>query len=193
MYNALIFLIETFSGLYMLLLLLRFWLPLLRANFRNSLAQGIFRYTSPLVVPIRRIVPSIGRIDTATVIAAFALQYLVQVVTTILYRLDSGLSALGAFSDSSSFLILAMAVLVKLAMLSATLFIVAIGLRVILSWFGRDLGPISDMLRDLTEPMLRPLRHVIPPMGTLDLSFYIGIVLLIALNMVLADLMPPVP
>ena len=67
MIKALVFLIDTFSLLYLLILLLRLWLPLLRANFQNPVAQGILRYTSPLVAPVRRYIPAVGRIDTATI------------------------------------------------------------------------------------------------------------------------------
>ena len=75
-------------------------------------------------------------------------------------------------------------------MLSVTLFIVAIAIRVILNWMGRYMGPISDMLTDLTEPLIRPIRRIIPPLGVLDLSVYVIVILLIALNIMLADLLP---
>ena len=74
MTNAIIFLLDTFSRLYLFILLLRFWLPFLRANFRNPVAQGVMRYTSPLVNPGRRFGPSGGRVDTATILIAFLSQ-----------------------------------------------------------------------------------------------------------------------
>ncbi len=80
--------------------------------------------------------------------------------------------------------------LVDLASLSVVMFIVAIALRVILGFFGRYLGPLSDMLNDLTNPLLRPIQRIIPPLGVVDLSAYIVFILLIALNMILADLRP---
>ena len=55
--SAIVFIINALTSLYLLVLLLRFWLPWLRADFRNPLAQGILRITSPLVIPVRRIVP----------------------------------------------------------------------------------------------------------------------------------------
>ena len=67
MTQALYFIVKTLAQLFLLLLLLRFWLPWLRADFRNPIAQGILRFTSPLVVPLRRFLPAIGRLDTATV------------------------------------------------------------------------------------------------------------------------------
>ena len=70
------------------------------------------------------------------------------------------------------------------------LFIVAIIVRVILNLLGRYFGPISDLLVDLTEPLLQPVRRIVPPLGVVDLSAYIAIILLFALNMILGDLMP---
>ena len=73
---ALIFIVSTLAQLFLLVMLLRFWLPWLKADFRNPVAQGILRITSPLIIPLRRIIPPIGRLDTATVLIAFGLQYL---------------------------------------------------------------------------------------------------------------------
>ena len=180
MIKALIFLIETFSALYLIILLLRFWLPLLRANFQNQIAQGVLRYTSPAVVPLRRFIPPVGRIDTATVIVAFVIQFLALLVTTAL--------SLHGFADLPPLWTLAVVSVFRLMSLSVTLFIVTIIIRVILNLLGKYLGPISDMLVDVTEPVMRPVRKIIPPLGVVDLSAYITIILLIALNMVLADL-----
>jgi len=183
--RALIFLLDTFSRLYLLLLILRFWLPFLRANYRNPVTQGVLRYTSPLVTPIRRYVPSIGKLDTATVLSAFVIQFAVLVVIVMLAELAREAGALTATIDYPA---LAFQACVELAMLSVLLFIVAIILRVVFSLIGRHFGPISDILADLSEPLLRPVRSFIPPLGVVDISAYIVIVLLIALNMILADL-----
>ena len=188
--RALVFLIDTFSRLYLLLLVLRFWLPLLRANFRNPVTQGVLRYTSPLVTPVRRLVPSVGRLDTATVLLAFAIQYLVLLVIGALSGAARTVGTFGATFPSASLAALAFQALIELAMLSVLLFIVAIIIRVILSLVGRNFGPVSDILADLSEPLLRPVRRAIPPLGVVDISAYIVIVLLIALNMILADLIP---
>ncbi len=186
MIDAPIFLIDTFSKLYLLILLLRFWLPLLRANFQNPVAQGVLRYTSPLISPVRRFVPAIGRIDTATVIVAFLLQFVVLLIIMSLQGVGLGLPA---FAMSMPLLSFALRALLELVMLSVTLFIVAIFVRVILSWIGRYMGPISDILADLTEPLVRPIRRRLPPMGVVDLSMFIVLILLIALNKFLAGLM----
>ena len=188
MIDAIIFLLDTFARLYLLILLLRFWLPMLRANFRNEIAQGVLRFTSPLIVPVRRFVPSVGRLDTATILVAFTIQF---AVTLLIMLLSLGPGALQVFSSMPSALWLVFGSFVNLAMLSVIMFIVAIIIRVILSWLGRYFGPISDLLADLTEPLLRPVRKVIPPLGVIDLSTFVVLILLMALNMVLADLLPP--
>lgn len=185
--RAVIFLLDTFSRLYLLLLILRFWLPFLRANYRNPVTQGVLRYTSPLVTPVRRYVPSIGRLDTATVLIAFVIQFLVLLVIITLSGVGHGV---GTFGQTNLVVLLALKACVELAMLSVVLFIVAIVVRVILNLIGRHFGPISDILADLSEPLLRPVRRVIPPLGVVDISAYIVIVLLMALNMILADLIP---
>jgi YggT family protein len=185
MKDALIFLIDTFTRLYLLILLLRFWLPVVRANFRNPVAQGVLRYTSPAVVPVRRFVPAIGKLDTATVLVALVIQVVATIVILLIMRGGAGLDALG-----TSLLSIVGAAFVDLASLSVTMFIVAIALRVILSLFGRYLGPLSDLLNDLTDPLLRPVQRIVPPLGVVDLSAYIVFIMLIALNMVLADLRP---
>ena len=76
MAQALYFIVKTLTHLYILLLLLRFWLPWLHADFRNPIAQGILRFTSPLIIPVRRLLPSVGRVDTATILVTFVLQFL---------------------------------------------------------------------------------------------------------------------
>ena len=190
MTDAPIFLLETFSRLYLLILLLRFWLPVLRANFRNPVAQGVMRYTSPLVTPVRRYVPSVGRLDTATVLIAFLIQFAVLLLIVAISGGRQGINVFDVLSSMPALITLALKAMLELAMLSVLLFIVAIIARVVLSLIGRYFGPISDMLADLTEPLLRPVRKYIPPLGVLDISAYIVIVLLVALNMFLADLSP---
>lgn len=185
MKDALIFLIDTFTRLYLLILLLRFWLPIVRANFRNPVAQGVLRYTSPMVVPVRRYIPAIGKLDTATVLVALAIQVVASIVMLVISR---GLAVLETVS--SAFPSIVGSALVELASLSVVMFIVALALRVIFGFFGRYMGPLSDLLNDLTDPLLGPVRKIIPPLGVVDLSAYIVFILLIALNMVVADLRP---
>lgn len=185
MKQALIFLVDTFTRLYLLILLLRLWLPIMRSNFRNPIAQGVLRYTSPAVIPLRRFIPAIGKIDTATVLVALLIQML---ATAIILIIGSGLGAVGRIAASP--LAFIAAALLDLALLSVWMFIIVIVVRFILGWLGRDFGPVVEMMNDLTEPLIRQIRRIVPPLGVIDLSSYITLILLIALSMALGDFRP---
>ena len=179
--HALAFIINAITSLYLLVLLLRFWLPWLRADFRNPLAQGILKLTSPVVIPLRRIVPSIGRLDTATLLFAFILQYLAVLLLLLI---------LGG-SDGASFLAIAVTALVKLVNLSVNLFVYAIFVRIILSWIAPgQINPATAIITTLTEPVLRPFRRLLPPLGGFDISPIFAIILLVALTIIVGGLKP---
>lgn len=182
--QALHYIIEALASLYILVLLLRIWLPLLRADFRNPLAQGILRLTSPLVVPLRRIIPSFGRLDTATLLVAFAVQYAAVFLILLLYVAFEIMSmpTIGAIALTS---------VIKLIMLSVNLFAFAILIRVVLSWVAPGMhNPATAIIATLSEPVLRPLRRVIPPMGGFDLSPMLAIIGLFALNIIIRGYSP---
>ena len=177
--NAIVFIIDTLAQLYLFLLLLRLWLPWLGADFRNPIAQAILKLTSPVVVPIRRIVPPIGKLDTATVLVAFIIQY----ITIVILLMIMGLSA--------SFVPIAVTALVNLVLLTLRLFTFAIIVRVVLSWIApTGYNPALAIITTLTEPILRPFRRIIPPLGGLDLSPLFVIIALMALTIIVAGLKP---
>jgi YggT family protein len=179
MTQALYFIVKTLAQLFLLLLLLRFWLPLLRADFRNPVAQGILRFTSPLVVPLRRILPSVGRLDTATVLIAFVVQFLVVVALLALTNRMAGPLPIAIVS------------VIELAMLSLNLFFFVVLIRVILSWVAPgNYNPATVLIGTLSEPILRPFRRLIPPIGGFDISPIFAIVLLQALVIFLRTLKP---
>ncbi|NCF72142.1 MAG: YggT family protein [Gammaproteobacteria bacterium] len=172
--SALVFIVNALTSLYLLLLLLRFWLPWLRADFRNPLAQGILKLTSPVIIPLRRIVPSFGRLDTATVLVAFIVQYL----AILLILLIMGTTA--------TFSAISITAIVKLMLLSLNLFMFAIFVRIILSWVSPgQYNPATAIITTLTEPVLRPVRRLIPPLGGFDISPIFVIIGLGALTRVL--------
>ncbi len=179
MQQALYFIIKTITQLYLLVLLLRLWLPLLRADFRNPLAQGILRFTSPLVVPLRRLLPSIGRLDTATFVVAFAIQYLIVLVL------------LAIFGRTAATVPMLITTVIELAVLSLNLFFFVILIKIILSWVAPHThNPATTLLSTLAEPILRPFRRIIPPIGGLDISPIFAIVLLQAAVIFLQTLKP---
>lgn len=176
---ALVFIINAVTSLYLLVLMLRFWMPWLRADFRNPLAQGILRITSPLVIPVRRIVPSFGRLDTATILVAFVVQYLTIVLLLLILKISAGMGPI------------AVTALVKLIVLSVYLFVYAIFIRIILSWISPgSYNPATTIITTLTEPVLRPIRRLIPAMGGFDISPIFAIILLIAVTIVVNGFKP---
>lgn len=179
MIQALGFIVKTLAQLYLLLLLLRFWLPWLRADFRNPVAQGILRFTSPLIVPLRRFVPSIRRLDTATVLVAFVIQFLTL------------LALLAMMNRPVRPLPVAVTAVAELVILSLNLFFFAILIRVVLSWVApHNYNPITALVATLSEPVLRPFRRTIPPIGGLDISPVFALILIQAVVIFLHTLKP---
>jgi YggT family protein len=177
--TAIVFIVNAVTSLYLLVLLLRFWMPLLGADFRNPLAQGILKLTSPVVIPLRRILPAFGRMDTATVLVAFIIQY----VTILILLLIIG--------QRAGFVPIAITAIVKLVVLSINLFVYAIFIRIILSWLSQGAyNPATAIITTLTEPVLRPFRRIIPPLGGLDISPVFAVILLFAATIVVNGLRP---
>lgn len=179
MTQAFYFIVKTLAQLYLLLLLLRFWLPWLRADFRNPIAQGILRFTSPLIVPLRRFLPAIGRLDTATVLVTFVVQCVVVLLLLAIVRRPAQPAEVALVS------------IIELVILSLNLFFFAILIRIILSWVAPgNHNPITALLATLSEPVLRPFRRFIPAIGGLDISPILAIVLLQAAVIVLQSVKP---
>jgi len=177
--SALIYILNAISTIVVFVFMLRFLLPLLRADFRNPIAQGLLRITSPAVVPVRRIVPSIGSIDTATILVAFAVQFL---VTWLIQAI---------FVDSPRLDVLAFMSVVELAVVVIRIFVFAVFISIILSWIAPgQYSPIAALAATVAEPVLRPIRRLIPPLGGFDISPIFAIILLTALTMVVAGLRP---
>ncbi len=157
--DAVLFVLNVLVGLYLLLLLLRLLLPLMRANFNNPLAQGILKATSPLVIPVRRLLPPIGRIDTATVAVACGIQYLLIWLIGAIQGQHPGIPELVLLSIFS------------LANQVIRLFMFAIIIRIVLSWIAPGgYNPAIEIISTLTEPIMRPFRRIIPPLGGFDIS-----------------------
>jgi len=176
--NALTFLINTFFDLYLMVVILRIWLQLARADFYNPFSQFIVKATHPLIAPMRRVLPSMGRFDTAS----FVLALLVVIAKLLLISLIAG----GGF-DILLFLVFALVSVVKKA--GVLLFWMLI-IRAILSWFNQGYNPIVMIMDQLTEPILAPVRRIIPPIGGLDLSVMVVIIGMNFINMLLAQYVP---
>ena len=176
--NPLVFLISTLFDLYILIVMLRFIFQIIRADFYNPLSQFIVKVTSPLLIPIRRIIPAMGNIDTSCVILLLALQL---IKLSIVGLLSGGMFAIGML------LVLTVAETVSLVF---SVFTFGILIQVILSWVSPGThNPVTAVLYSLTEPVLGPFRRLIPPIAGFDLS---PIAALLALQIGKMLVMPPI-
>lgn len=176
--NALRYLIDTIFSVFTALFLLRFFLQWARADFYNPISQAIVRITNPLVLPLRRVIPGLGGLDVASLVAALLIQMVALAV----------MKYLAGASPDWLMLLPAAAIALGLFILQGLIFLIFIS--VIVSWFRPDpRNPVVSLLYSLTEPVLRPARRIIPPMGGLDLSpMIVLIVLYVLLIFLTADL-----
>ncbi|GMR07244.1 MAG: YggT family protein [Gammaproteobacteria bacterium] len=175
--NPMAFLINTLFGLYILTFMLRFLLQLVRADFYNPLSQFLVKVTNPLLVPARRIIPGWGGLDVASIAIMLILQMIAQTLVILVY---------GASFTFMTLLIMSIAQLVSLVL---NIFFVTIIIQVILSWVSpNSYNPVVGLLYSLSEPLLRPARRLIPPIGGMDLS---PIVVLIFIQLLQMLILPP--
>jgi YggT family protein len=124
-------------------------------------------------------VPPIGRIDTATLLVALVIQYLAILVILALGGNSAGIAPIALTS------------IIDLAMLSIRLFVIAIIIGIVLSWVApHNINPATMFIRTISEPLLRPFRRFIPPMGGIDISPVFALILLMALSILLAEMRP---
>ena len=158
--QAIYFIVDTLIGLYQVLLLLRLLMQLTRADFRNPIGRGIVQLTDPLVQPLRRMLPPMGKVDTASVIAIVV----VAALKLLILRLLVG------FGFPDPFFMLR-AVAVDLVRLLLRTYLISIILNAILSFVAPgNYSPAQSILASLCDPVLNPIRRVIPSIAGLDLS-----------------------
>ncbi|WP_020210687.1 YggT family protein [Gilvimarinus chinensis] len=177
--EILIYLIRTIGSLYMLIILLRFLLQLVRADFYNPVSQGISKATNPVLLPLRRVIPGFYGIDVASLVLALLLQW---VAGQLIYLVAGG----GLLNP---LLILPMGVVGILKML-VQIYFVGMIVYIIASWVAPfSNNPALVLLRQLIEPVMAPIRKVIPPLGPIDLS---PIFLFLILNLFNQFLIPAI-
>lgn len=165
--NAGVFLINTVFGLFILIVMLRFLLQLVRADFYNPVSQFLVKATNPVLVPLRRVIPGLFGLDFAAVVLLLVLQ-IMQIVLVGLVK--------GYAFQPLGIVVMAIA---ELASLTINIFFFSILIQVILSWVspGND-NPVTGVLYGLNEPLLRPARRMIPPMSGFDFSpLVVGVLL----------------
>jgi len=176
--NPVVFIIQTIFGLYILAVMLRFVLQWLRADFYNPLAQAIVKITNPPLKPMRRFIPGLGGLDFAAIILMVVLQMVAILIVASISGQNAGPGAI-------FFLTIA-----ELLSLFLNVFLFAILIQVIVSWINPGShNPAMSVIHTITEPVMRPARRVIPPIGGLDLSPLVAILVLQLVKMLL---IPPI-
>lgn len=177
--NAGDFLISTLFGFYIICVLLRFLFQYFRADFYNPISQFLITVTNPLLRPLRRWIPGTRGVDWSAVVLLVILKAL---EIWIIYAIH------GYVPHPAGLLVLTIGELLSLLMY---VFLISIFVVVILSWIAPSTyNPAMSLLISLTEPVLRPARRLVPPIGGLDLSPIVVLVLLqLSLMLIVAPLL----
>jgi YggT family protein len=158
--EAIRYIVDTLLWLLTLAFLLRLLFQFVRANFRDPMADAIVRTTNWLIMPLRKLLPPIGKVDTATVVAVVAVA---SARTAVLLALDGA-----GFGDALTFLRIT---LVGLVDLTLRIYLFALLLYWLTSFVTPGgYAPGVRLLAQLCEPILKPVRRIIPPIGQIDFS-----------------------
>ena len=172
--NPLVFLVQTLFGLYILAILLRFLLQLVRADFYNPISQFLVKATNPPLKILRRIIPGLGGIDLSSLVLAWLLK------TVELFLVIS------IMGNSVSLLGPVLWAIPELVELLINIYLFGVLIQVILSWVNPgSYNPATALLHSLTGPVMRPAQKLLPPMGGLDLSPMLVMIGLVLLKMLL--------
>lgn len=154
------YLIQTFLSLYLLAMLLRFLLQVVKADFYNPISQFLIKVTNPLVTPLRKVIPGFGGLDIASLLLALVLQ-------------GGGITAvllLNGLGFPNPLLLLLWSALGVIGLL-VNIYFFALLAMIILSWIAPgSSNPAVYLLYQITEPVMAPVRKLLPPMGGLDFS-----------------------
>lgn len=173
--SALNFLLTTLASLLTLLFLLRFFMQLCKAPFKNPFGQMVISLTDFAVKPTRKLIPSVGKIDLSTLLLAFLTQLLLQICLLWLRGLPFNIEGHSAWPN-----IIGLS-LIGMLHTSLDLFFYALLLQVILSWLNPN-TPITDLLNSLTKPILAPIQRILPVAGGIDFSPMVALILIQMLN-----------
>jgi YggT family protein len=174
---AITFIINSLLWLVIFAFLLRVILQFARADFRNPISQAIVRITNPLVLPLRRVIPPIGKVDMASIVALLLVEL---AAVTIAFWLKGNVPSLPLMLS---------AVAIDLLRNILQFYVVAIIIYIVLSWVAPGTySPASSLLSSVCDPVLNPVRRLIPPIAGLDLSALFVVIGLQALLI----LLPPV-
>lgn len=154
------YLVQTLLSLYLVAMLLRFLLQLVRADFYNPISQFLVKVTNPLVLPLRKVVPGYGGMDVASLLLALLIQALAIVSLLALYG--------AGFPNVLQIIVWSVLGLIGLLV---NIYFFALLAMIILSWVAPGSGhPAIHLLYQITEPVMAPFRKVLPSAGGIDFS-----------------------
>lgn len=172
--QALLFLIDTVIGLYIIAVMLRFILQIVRADFFNPIAQFLLTITDPPLSLLRHVIPRWGYIDMAAVVLMLVLAFINIQLTLLVVGMGANIGTIVIWS------------VLKVLVLACNLYFFSILVQALLSWLSPGMhSQASVLLWSLNEPLLRPVRRYVPPMGGLDLSPLVVLIVLQVINMLL--------
>ena len=179
--DAAIFVLQTLGSLYLLIVLLRFVLQLVRANFYNPLCQFIVKATQPLLKPLRRIIPSMFGLDMSSLVLAMIVQMaLMALILLLTYGTIGQPAATGVWS------------LIGVTSLFLKIFFFAMIISVILSWVAPGShNPGAELVNQICEPVLAPFRRIMPNLGGLDISPIFAFIVIKLLDMLVINNLAP--
>ncbi|MFP4639805.1 MAG: YggT family protein [Guyparkeria sp.] len=172
-----IFLVRVLFELVAFVAFARYFLQLFRANFFNPVTQAIVKITDPVLNPLRTIVKPVGRHDIASLLLGVLMVLLM--VWAITSMRGVGLNGTGLFIGTIYFTFLTI----------TNLFFWTILIRAVASWLGNERSPGVAFLSDLTDPVVDPVRRVLPPLGGIDLSPLAVLLIIQVLQMVVGNLL----
>lgn len=169
--SPLLLIINTLFDLYVLLVLLRFLLQMMRADFYNPISQFVVRATTPPLKPLRRVIPGMAGQDMAALVLSLLLllakYFLLRALGTSVIDIANVLVAIGSISIGGLIIV----ALADILALFINIFLFAIIIQVILSWINPGAyNPAIGLINTISRPVMRPIQRFIPPMGGLDLS-----------------------
>lgn len=175
--NFLSFVVGIVFSILIFTVLLRLILQIVRADFYNPISQFLLKMTNPLLLPLRRIIPGLFGIDMAAVVLLVIIVALEIVVTHLL---------LGVSLHSP--LLFMSELLGKLIQYTSQLFFYSIIIMVVISWINprASYHPIGQLVHQITEPLLRPARKILPPFNGIDLSPILVVIFLAAIQFLVA-------
>ncbi|MEB2644231.1 YggT family protein [Pseudomonas canadensis] len=175
--TAAVYVLQTLGSLYLLIVLLRFVLQLVRANFYNPLCQFIVKATQPLLKPLRRIIPSLFGLDMSSLVLAILVQLALMALTLLL-----------TYGTAGNFVQLLVWSIIGVTALFLKIFFFALIISVILSWVAPGShNPGAELVNQICEPALAPFRRLLPNLGGLDISPILAFMVLKLLDMLVIN------